>query len=492
MDARPNRAYPHKWMYRLAVAAVAVFLILTPKTSLGQDREDVEREAGPPTLPATAAGNQLMWVLKVVNGQEIGDLKDHFSDRFIQTRGDDTKVLLEGLRQEVFEGGKVIVNKVLDGERENDISAEVTSKESWRYLHVFLMVDEKDGKIRGLRFAPAGGVGRNVGNWKQFDNAMNRVPEGVSFGAYELVPVNPNVEGSPLTMRVLAENGADRRLNVGATGYLYVVGAAAEEVAGKRMGWDDKVALKPEWNSLPPGEMRAMEGEHALREFVLRVMDDSDNTAADHLLHHVGRDKVEAYLAKMHLAAERNQPFLSSREVFALKTGKDKEMLAKFGVAGVEERRGMLAKVAALPLTEDAAEEWTDPTEIERVGWFASATECCRVMMDLHRLTQKEGMEPLSEALESNRGVKLSQELWSRAWYKGGDEPGVLNMTWLLERDDGRLFVMSIGWNNPKGEVKEARLLDLALAAIRLLGEEGRKREPAPAPRPKVDPNAAN
>ena len=138
----------------ILVAALCLFL-----TNSGYAQED-DLQLESAMIPATRAGNQLMWVIKVLNGQELGDLKDHFSDRFIETKGEETTDVLTGMRAQVFEGGKVVVNKVLDADREHDISAEITGKDSWRYLHVFLILDEKTGKIAGLRFAPAGGVGQ--------------------------------------------------------------------------------------------------------------------------------------------------------------------------------------------------------------------------------------------------------------------------------------------------------------------------------------------
>jgi len=491
-----NGGHRHPPFYRRLSLWVALFFLILPTSVRAQpeDRPDPEREpaAEAAIIPGTRAGNQLMWVLKVVNGQDLGDLSDHFTDRFVTTKGDETRELLQGLRQEVFQGGKVVINKILDS-REEDISAEITAKDSWRYLHVFVMIDEKTGKIAALRFAPAGGVGRNVGNWKQFEGALGRMPAGVSFGAYELVARDPEDPASPLFMRVVSEIEADRRLNIGPTAYLYTLGALAEEVAKGTTTWETKVTLKDDWKSLPPGDLRDQQGEFTLAELARHVMDESDNTAADHLLHTVGRDKVEAYMATLNLAHERSQPFLTSREEFALKLSNDKDLLARYAIAEPPARLAMLPDLQKRTPDPVALEAWNDPIEVERIGWFASASECCRVMFDLHRLTQKDGMEPLEKALRANRGLKISKDTWPRAWYKGGSEPGVLNMTWFMERDDGRLFVMSVGWNNTKTVLQEARLLDMAVAGFRLLAEEGRPKAPAPpAPKPKADPDAAN
>lgn len=42
---------------------------------------------------------------------------------------------------------------------------------------------------------------------------------------------------------------------------------------------------------------------------------------------------------------------------------------------------------------------------------------------------------------------------WSYIGYKGGSEPGVLNLTWLLCDTGGEWRVLSMSWNNPEALV---------------------------------------
>jgi hypothetical protein len=60
--------------------------------------------------------------------------------------------------------------------------------------------------------------------------------------------------------------------------------------------------------------------------------------------------------------------------------------------------------------------------------------------------------------------------------FKSGSEPGVLAMVWLLERDDGRTFVVSLIANDPKQPVSQSDLNAYAAAAVRLLGENQTKK----------------
>jgi hypothetical protein len=52
--------------------------------------------------------------------------------------------------------------------------------------------------------------------------------------------------------------------------------------------------------------------------------------------------------------------------------------------------------------------------------------------------------------------------------YKGGSEPGVLNVTWLAHGKGGTWWAVSAGWNDSKA-VDEQKLFGLASRALKLL-----------------------
>ena len=51
---------------------------------------------------------------------------------------------------------------------------------------------------------------------------------------------------------------------------------------------------------------------------------------------------------------------------------------------------------------------------------------------------------------------------WSYIGFKGGSEPGVINLTWLLTDKAGRDWVLTLGWNNPAAVVDEGKLEGIA------------------------------
>ncbi len=69
----------------------------------------------------------------------------------------------------------------------------------------------------------------------------------------------------------------------------------------------------------------------------------SDNTAADHLLRLVGRERVESYQTTMgHSMPALNIPFPTTRELFILKISATADERAAYIAAGADARRTLL------------------------------------------------------------------------------------------------------------------------------------------------------
>jgi hypothetical protein len=71
-------------------------------------------------------------------------------------------------------------------------------------------------------------------------------------------------------------------------------------------------------------------------------------------------------------------------------------------------------------------------------------------------------MGPVPDALAVNAGMPVDIVRWPYVGLKGGSEPGVPQLTWLLRRSDDRCYVLAITLDDP------ADATDHALAAVGL------------------------
>ncbi len=261
----------------------------------------------------------------------------------------------------------------------------------------------------------------------------------------------------------------DQRLAIGSTFKLYVLGELARQVAAGRAAWDEELAIQDRFKSLPSGGMLyEVDGtRHTLRYFSERMIADSDNTATDHLIHRLGRENVEAaQVALGHGAPELNTPLLTTHELFAFKIAVAPEQVDSYLAApDADQRRILTDEVDPIPLSETSWGDWTGPKRIDSLEWFASASEICRALPTLQAMSDSPDLEPIQEILALNRGASLDPAVWPYAGFKGGYEAGVYNMTWLLRRNDGRLFVLTAGFNDPVNYVDQGAVGALMLQA---------------------------
>ena len=227
------------------------------------------------------------------------------------------------------------------------------------------------------------------------------------------------------------------------------------------MSWDETLAIRNDWKSLsahPVQDPMAYEAdgtEHTLRQYAEAMIAVSGNTGADHLLMHLGRERVEATLAEMgHVHPEMNRPLLATRELFALDVAVPTESVETYVQAEEAERRALLdATVRPVDVAPVQAIDWVVPRNLESVGWFASATDLGQAMVELWTMAEEPGLTPIQDILVLSPGIDpslIDAESWSYIGHKGGALPGGLNRTWLLERSDGRRFVFVVTLNNPR------------------------------------------
>lgn len=129
---------------------------------------------------------------------------------------------------------------------------------------------------------------------------------------------------------------------------------------------------------------------------------------------------------------------MSTRDFFVLKSKGNEELLDLFTKSqDVDGKRKLLADVAKKPLP-NPVDFPTTPTAIDSVEWFFSTKELCKVIDEVKHL----------QVVKINAGLAKKEE-WDDFAFKGGSEPGVINMTTWVRK--GKFsFCVSATWNSGK------------------------------------------
>ncbi len=285
--------------------------------------------------------------------------------------------------------------------------------------------------------------------------------------------------------QTIHERNADQRLAIASTFKLYVLGELGRQVRAGTVTWNDDIALSDTLRSMPSGDYAfASPGTRvSVRTLAEAMIWKSDNTATDHLIHLLGRENVErAFGAFGHGEPTLNTPLLLTRELFAIKMLQSADWMSIYTQADdAEQLRLLQTHIDPLDLDPSGGwRNWNGPTAIDGIEWFASATDLCRVTAGLWSMGAQPGLEPLREIMTGNRGGVPDDGAWPRAGYKGGYEAGVVNLTFVLERADDRIFFVSAGYNDADRILDAGALRGDLNPVFACLGETSASRTCAP------------
>lgn len=455
-------------MSRWAWAVTAVLALAG--WALGQEEGD--RVVLPDTLP----GRQMAWVIEVINGREIGDPAERFSDRFREMHPPEKLAdWLGGMRKRWWEGSNARPIKI-ESSNDTAVAVVLTGEKAERAMSAFLAVDDATGKIAGLTISPAFGMGEGGGgaSWDEMEGDLGKIKGGVTFGCYEIA-ADPTDPGGARRLAPIHEFFEDKPQAIAGGVRLFILAAAARSISEGKAAWDQMVALKERWKSVPPGRlMDAADGaEFSLADLAHRMMREGDFTGADVIVRALGRAKVEGMFTEM-ARDGRNVPLLLTRDFYAMKLAPDQGVLEEYAACDEIDRRDMLENdVAALKPSLMSAKGWTTPRAVDTVEWFASAREMCRAWLALADAERGEGMGPLTAAMDAGVGLRLDRERWPVQRFVGGAEPGVQMLSMLMKRSDERWFTIGVAWNNKDKALEQERLVELFRSGVKILDEWG-------------------
>ena len=426
---------------------------------------------GDTDLPDTPAGEHLAWVIESLNAEDP-ITEDEFNERFTEQFINMVPLvqIIAGMAQIANEYGPVSFDEFMEPPTDTRIVARLNTSTEEAILVAIMTEPEEPHRIDFLQLFPesaADTTPQDLGSWAEFEALIMEQAPQVSFHAAEVDP-----EGAQQPIHTI---NPEERLAIGSAFKLYILGELARQIEEGTLSWDDELAIRDEWKSLPSGTMQDEPAgtTFTLREYAEQMISISDNTATDHLLFHLGRENVEAFQAEMgHGEPEVNMPMLSTREMFILKLVFDEQQQEEFIAASTEEQRQILeTEVSQLDVSIEDALDWTAPREIDDIEWFASTTELSEAMITLREMSEREGLEPVADILSINPGLQLDPQTWTWIGFKGGSEPGVLSLNWLLERQDGRWFTLSVTLNDSTNLIDETAVLRIVGGAAQLLAE---------------------
>lgn len=264
----------------------------------------------------------------------------------------------------------------------------------------------------------------------------------------------------------LAAHNADQQFAIGSTFKIYVLSALAHSIAAGERNWDDVVHLSE--RSYPSGQLQdwPLGAPITLHTLATLMISNSDNTATDQLITLLGRAAVEEELvAAGHSDPSATLPFLTTREMFLLKSTTNIDPSEYLG-ADIDWRRDALDFLGDVePDLAQVMAAFTGGPNVIEIEWFASPTDLARLLQRLAALEDDTALGVLS--VNPSMSDSMQGE-WDYAGYKGGSEPGVLNLTWLLRDEVSGWQVVTLSWNNPEDVVDNPRLEMLGMRAIAL------------------------
>jgi beta-lactamase class A len=293
----------------------------------------------------------------------------------------------------------------------------------------------------------------------KFAADMRALPGITGLGIYALG------DGAP---RLVSGIAPDKAMPLGSAFKLWVLGELAREVAAGERKWSDVVPVGPA--SLPSGITQSWPAGSpvTIQTLATLMISISDNTATDTLVTLEG-DRLDAFVTKAGVPGLA--PVLTTRQMFALKSPANDDLAAQWATSPAPSARRTLLDTNAARLRTTPVDPMMfagKPAAIDMLEWFASPAQTAG-MMD--RLRREGGDTPLA-LLAINPGIDpATRGKFDYVGFKGGSEPGVITLNFLLRRKDGRWLAIAAGWHRPDAGVENDRFVMLMTRALVLLAE---------------------
>lgn len=272
--------------------------------------------------------------------------------------------------------------------------------------------------VRVLEFPRSPKYTRNYRGWDTLRGPWDQdwIDHASAIFTNRLEVFNDPVYGESISVDHLAATANAVLLKVCKVFVLLALAWAVEE---SRLGWTDELTTGPQSRSLPTGEMQDLpDGTRAsLAQVAYNMYARSDNAASDMVIRHLGRETVEAAVARSgHDRPELLRPFLATRELFDIGWGHP-DTLGVWQQASESGRRALLN--AHQHPVEISISDLTSLVHPRGLDWWMSAADVVAAMAALWAAGARAANGPLPGILAANPGVDIDRASWPRSTFKG-------------------------------------------------------------------------
>lgn len=291
-------------------------------------------------------------------------------------------------------------------------------------------------------------------------DSIKALPGRTNFALYDLnsgVPILSNGYGTGAAMPV------------GSAFKLIILAELVRAIEAGERQWEDTIPRGD--RDLPPGLFSQSPSKTQLSLYTLaeKMISVSDNSATDLLLHALGRERVESVQLQLGIEAPGlNRPFIGTLDAFKLKS--ITSLRERWIRTDEQSRRQLLTEIESAPSNGIAAFfQSGKPASPDLIEWFLTPLDLARTMEWLRRHTQTGPAAKARDILALNSGVRKEVALrYKYVGYKGGSEPGLIHMTFLLQDQRSNWKVLTASWLDKQKPIDEYRFATLMARASEL------------------------
>ena len=335
----------------------------------------------------------------------------------------------------------------------------VTGNSSYKFI---IYVNENN-LMTGLMYQGRSDSKTKISSYDELNTAIKGISGESAFFLKELNSPNSLIDIS-----------SDSMLALGSEFKLYILKNLVERITKNEFKWSDQFPLLPEIKSLPSGVMQDFPdgSNYSLKTYVSYMISKSDNTATDSMINILGRDKILESMKEYNSFLADNYPFLTTMDMFRMRT-LDEATVDQYLKSESNDRLAFLERLKKNINREQLIEklsDWEEPRDIKKVEWFASPKDLCKTIENLKLLSEKD--HTVLDILSISNPFIWTEDdpNFEYVGYKGGSEPGVMTMTFLLKTRNQKWACLSMGINDSIKSLDENSTAEFFHAIITYAG----------------------